>query len=159
MIAALKFLHIAGLASWSAALVALPLLMRAHGGAGNQRQYARFRLITHIGYIGFATPAALATIIAGTGLIFAARVFEPWLLLKLSFVAAMVLVHAWIGHLIQRSGEERRSHWRAAPLAALLMVLPLIAAIVALALVKPDLGWIFTSLIPDQFLSPRRGSS
>ena len=35
----------------------------------------------------------------------------------------------------------------------------LIAAIVALALVKPDLGWIFTGLIPDQFLSPRRGSS
>ncbi|MEH0070121.1 CopD family protein [Pannonibacter sp. Pt2-lr] len=115
MIAGLKFLHIAGLASWSAALLAMPLLMRAHGSADNQRQYARFRLITHIGYIGFATPAALITIIAGTGLIFAAGVFEPWLLLKLSFVAAMVLVHAWIGHLIQRSGEERRSHWRAAP--------------------------------------------
>src|SRR5690606_24179974 len=80
MIAALKFIHIAGLAGWCAALIALPLLMHAHGRAGNQRQYARFRLVTHIGYIGFATPAALITIIAGTGLIFAAQVLTPGLL-------------------------------------------------------------------------------
>lgn len=158
MIPALKFLHIAALACWCAALIALPLLMRAHGGAMSQRQYARFRLITHIGYIGFATPAAVVTIMAGTGLIFAAQVFEAWLLVKLAFVAAMVMVHVWFGHLIQRSGEERRSHWHIAPLAGLVLLLPLIAAVLALVLGKPDLAPI-RALIPDQFLSPRGGAS
>ncbi|MBJ2149787.1 CopD family protein [Paracoccus sp. IB05] len=158
MIAALKFLHVAALACWCASLIALPLLMRAHGGAMSQRQYARFRLITHIGYIGIATPAALVTIMAGTGLIFAAQVFAPWLLVKLAFVAAMVMVHVWFGHLIQRSGEERRSQWQGAPLAGLLIVLPLMAAVLALVLAKPDLA-PFRALIPDQFLSPRAGSS
>ncbi|SEO09715.1 Uncharacterized membrane protein [Paracoccus alcaliphilus] len=158
MIAALKFIHIAGLAGWCAALIALPLLMHAHGRAGNQRQYARFRLVTHIGYIGFATPAALITIIAGTGLIFAAQVFTPWLLVKLAFVAAMVLVHVWFGHMIQRSGEELRSRWQGAPIAGLLILLPVIATVLGLVLVKPDLERV-RDLIPDQFLSPRGESS
>lgn len=158
MIAALKFIHVAALACWCASLIALPLLMRAHGGAMSQRQYARFRLITHIGYIGIATPAALVTIMAGTGLIFAAQVFAPWLLAKLAFVAAMVMVHVWVGHLIQRSGEERRSQWRGAPLAGLVIVLPLMAAVLALVLAKPDLAPI-RALIPDQLLSPRGGPS
>ncbi|WP_283179566.1 CopD family protein [Gemmobacter sp. 24YEA27] len=156
MIAALKFLHVAALACWCASLIALPLLMKAHGRAQNQRQYAHFRLVTHIGYIAFATPAALVTIIAGTALIFAAQVFAPWLLVKLAFVAAMVLVHVWFGHLIQRSGEEKRSHWQAAPLTGLLLVLPLIAVVLALVLGKPDLTPL-RGLIPDQFLAPRGG--
>lgn len=158
MIAALKFLHIAALTCWCASLIALPLLMRANGATASQHQYVRFRLITHVGYIGFATPAALVTIIAGTGLIFAAQVFEPWLLVKLGFVAAMVMIHVWFGHLIQRSGEERRTHWHVAPLAGLVILLPLIAGVLALVLGKPDLASI-RALIPDQFLSPRGGAS
>lgn len=157
MIAALKFLHLAALACWCAGLIALPLLMHAHGRARNQRQYARFRLITHIGYIGFATPAALVTIMAGTMLIFAARIYEPWLLAKLAFVAAMVLVHVWFGHLIQRSGEEKRSHWQAAPLAGLILVMPLIGIVLALVLSKPDLV-LLRDLVPGQLLSPRGGA-
>ncbi|MFC0280265.1 CopD family protein [Falsigemmobacter intermedius] len=154
MIAALKFLHIAGLASWCAALIALPLLLRGYSGAIGQREFERFRLLTHIGYIGFATPAALITVAAGTGLIFSAGVFAPWLLIKLGFVAAMVLVHAWFGHMIQRSGEEKRGHWRAGPLLGLTVVLPLMALVLGLVLVKPDAAALL-DLIPDQFLSPR----
>lgn len=156
MIAALKFVHVAALVCWCAALVALPLLMRAHGASGNSRDFVRFRLITHLGYIAVATPAALLTVMAGSGLIFAAQVFAPWLLVKLAFVAAMVLVHVWLGHLIQRSGEEQRTHWRAAPLAALCLVLPLMAVVLALVLGKPDLAPL-RAMIPDQFLSPRGG--
>lgn len=154
MIAALKFVHLAALVAWCAALIGLPLLMMAHGRTASQRQYVRFRLITHIGYIAVATPAALLTIAAGTALIFAARVFDPWLLVKLAFVAGMVLVHVWLGHLIQRSGEERRSHWRAQPLLGLALALPMIAAVLVLVLLKPDLDWM-PGLIPAQFLAPR----
>ncbi|RRH72770.1 CopD family protein [Falsigemmobacter faecalis] len=154
MIAALKFLHIAGLICWCAALIALPLLLQGHGAARGQRQYDRFRLLTHIGYIGFATPAALVTVAAGTALIFAAGIFEPWLIIKLGFVAAMVMIHIWFGHMIQRSGEERRSRWRAAPLAGLVVVMPLMAVVLGLVLLKPAPG-PFRDLIPAQFLSPR----
>lgn len=158
MIAVLKFAHVAALVCWCAALLALPLLMRAYGGATNHPEYVRFRLLTHIGYIAIATPFALITIVAGTGLIFAAQVFESWMLAKLAFVAGMVLVHVWFGHLIQRSGEERHSHWRGAAFAGLVLLLPLIVTVLALVLVKPDLTPLET-LIPDQFLSPRGAGS
>ena len=154
MIAALKFVHVAALACWCAGLIALPLLMWKHRHTTDQSDYARFRLITHLGYIGAVTPAALITIIAGTGLIFAAQVFQPWLLVKLACVAAMVITHVWLGHLVQRSGEEKRSNWSAAPMAGLLMILPLIAIILTLVLSKPDLGWL-GQLIPDRYLLPR----
>lgn len=154
MIAALKFLHVAGLVSWSAALIGLPLLLRAYAKAADQQEFTRFRTLTHYGYIGFATPAALITVAAGTALIFAAEVFEPWLLAKLAAVAAMVLVHVWFGHLIQRSGETRRTPARLSPLLGLWAVLGLIALVLALVLGKPDLTGL-ERLIPAQFLSPR----
>jgi putative membrane protein len=154
MIAALKFLHVAGLICWCAALIALPLLLHGRGGVRRQGPYDRYRLLTHIGYIGFATPAALLTVAAGTALIFAARVFEPWLIVKLGFVAAMVMVHIWFGHLIQRSGEERRIRWQSAPLTGLVIVLPLMGAVLGLVLAKPATGPL-RDLIPAQLLSPR----
>jgi len=154
MIAAVKFIHFVGLACWCAALIALPLLMHAHGGMRDQRQFARFRLVTHVSYIAFATPAALIAIAAGTALVFLARVFEPWLLAKLAVVAAMVLVHVWLGHLIQRSGEQPGRARPAHPLVGLALALPLIGVVLALVLTKPDLSAL-TALIPDQFLVPR----
>lgn len=156
MIAALKALHVAGLTCWCAALIGLPLLLHRHGGARGQRRFIEFRLVTHIGYIGFATPAALIAIAAGTALVLMAQVFEPWMMLKLAAVAGMVLVHVWLGHLIQRSGEERRSEWHRAPLTGLALAVPLIALTLALVLVKPDAASL-TALVPAQLLAPREG--
>lgn len=154
MIAALKFFHVAGLALWCAALIALPLVMWTNRRTDGQSDYARFRLATHVGYIAVATPAALVAIIAGTGLIFAAQVLQPWFLVKLACVAALVIVHAWLGHLIQTSGEERRTYWSGTSILALTLILPLILTIFGLVLAKPDLTPI-KDLVPDQFLSPR----
>lgn len=154
MIAALKFVHVAGLALWCAALIALPLVMWTNRRTDGQSDYARFRLATHVGYIAVATPAALVAIIAGTGLIFAAQVLQPWFLVKLVCVAALVIVHAWLGDLIQTSGEERRTYWSGTSILALTLILPLILTILGLVLAKPDLTPI-KDLVPDQFLSPR----
>ncbi|MDR5651454.1 CopD family protein [Ruixingdingia sedimenti] len=154
MIAGLKALHIAGLVCWCAALIGLPLLLHRHGGRRTQRGFAEYRLVTHIGYIAFATPAALVTIAAGTALVLLAGVFEPWLLVKLAAVAGMVLVHVWLGHMIQRSGEERRSDWHGGPLAGLALAVPLMALVLGLVLVKPDAG-LLARLVPDQFFAPR----
>ncbi|MCK9510450.1 MAG: hypothetical protein M0R28_04395 [Pigmentiphaga sp.] len=152
MIAALKFLHIVGLAVWCAALIALPLLLHLYGGARREHQFIEFRLLTHIGYIALATPAALLAISAGTALIFLARVYEPWLFIKLAFVAAMALIHMWFGHLVQRSGEERKSNWMPGPVVGLILVAPLIAAVLWLVLAKPA-PQVFEPWIPDFLLT------
>lgn len=158
MIAALKFIHIAGLTLWCAALMALPVLLHTLGRARGQVGYDRFRLVTHLSYIALATPAALVTIAAGSGLIFAAGVFTPWLALKLALVSGMVLMHVWFGHLVQISGERRRSRFALPFMGGLVVVIGLILAVLAVVLTKPDLGFV-RDWIPDQLLVPRAGSS
>lgn len=162
MVAGLKYLHLAALLSWCAALIALPVLLHVYGavwrtrpGTGQtQARYAEFRLITHYGYVGFATPAAIIAIAAGTGLIFAGQVFDLWFLAKLALVAGMTLVHAWIGHLVLTSGEDRGLHRMPSSLWALAVGVPLMAGVLWLVLAKPDLAWT-EDWLPDFLLSPR----
>lgn len=157
MIALVKFLHIASLLCWSAALVGLPVLLHHYRRARTQSDYTEYRLITHYGYIAFASPAAVVAISAGTVLIFLADVYDPWLLIKLAFVAGMVLVHAWLGHLILKSGETGGSYKMPPPLISLPLVLTQIAVILWLALAKPDLAWL-ADLLPAMALEPQGGS-
>ncbi|WP_045393133.1 CopD family protein [Falsirhodobacter sp. alg1] len=162
MIVALKFLHLAAMLCWCAALIALPVLMTIYGDSRKQKplqgsrqsRYAEFRLITHYGYVGFATPAAIIAVAAGTGLIFAAGVFDLWLVAKLALVAGMALVHAWLGHLVVSSAEERGLQRNFSPLFGLALVLPLILGVLWLVLAKPELGGI-TDYMPAIFLEPR----
>ncbi|MFN4154329.1 MAG: CopD family protein [Paracoccaceae bacterium] len=157
MIALLKFLHIAALLCWCAALIALPLLLHHYRGAWVQSRFTEFRLVTHTGYIAFATPAAIIAIAAGTALIFLADVRAEWLWVKLVFVCGMALVHAWIGHLILRSGESLGRFRMPPPLIAIALVLPQIAVVLLLVLAKPDLAWM-ADLLPAVLLEPQGGS-
>lgn len=157
MIALVKFLHIAGLLCWSAALISLPVLLHHYRRAQTQSDFTEYRLITHHGYIAFASPAAVIAISAGTALIFLAEVYDPWLLIKLAFVAGMALVHAWLGHLILKSGETGGTYRMPAPLIALPLVLTQIGVILWLALAKPDLAWL-AGLLPAVALEPQGGS-
>jgi len=161
MVAALKYLHLAAMLCWCAALVALPVLLhvygaiwRRHSGSGQtEARYAEFRLITHYGYIGFATPAAVIAIAAGTALIFAGQVFDLWFVAKLALVAGMTLVHAWIGHLVLSSGENRGLHRMPSALWGLWLGLPLMAGVLWLVLAKPDLAWT-EDWLPGFLLEP-----
>jgi protoporphyrinogen IX oxidase len=157
VIAALKFLHIAALLCWCAALVGLPLLLNHYRGARIQSRFTEFRLITHYGYIAFASPAAVIAIGAGTALIFVADIRDEWLLVKLAFVAGMALVHAWLGHLILQSGERRGEYRMPPPLIALALVLPQMAVVFWLVLAKPDLSFL-AGLLPQIALEPQGGS-
>jgi len=149
MIAALKALHIAALAVWCAGLVALPIMMQAYGGAGRMRTpagHAEFRLLTHRSYTRVVTPAAIIAIAAGSALILVLRLTDAWMLAKLASVACMVLVHAWLGHLIAQSGE-RGAQWRVpVPLIGLALSLPLMAVVLWLVLAKPDLSSLVEQL-------------
>ncbi|MFV3130898.1 CopD family protein [Niveispirillum sp. KHB5.9] len=157
MIAAMKLLHIAGLLTWCATLVTLPVLLHVHYRARNPREYREFRLITHIGYAFIATPSALVAIAAGTALMFLAEIYDPWFLTKLAFVAGMVLVHMWLGHLVQRSGDEDGPSRAMRPLIGLYLTVPLILTVLLLVLAKPDLGWVRDEM-PAWLLAPQGGS-
>lgn len=161
MIAALKALHIAAILVWSAGLIALPLLLIGYGGARRQSRFSEFRLLTHYGYVAFVTPAAVIAVVAGTGLIFAAGVFDLWFIAKLVLVSLMALVHAWIGHLIEQSGVQRqgamangersRGYAMPNPIMALVIAIPAMAAVLWLVLAKPDLAWV-AGLLPQFML-------
>jgi len=157
MIAALKFLHIAALLCWCAALIALPVLLAQYRHARGQARFTEFRQMTHFGYIGFACPAAVIAIGAGTALIFAAGLNDSWLMVKLVFVAGMALVHAWLGHLILQSGERKGRYKMPPPLIALVLVLPQMAVVFWLVLAKADLTWI-ADLLPAILLTPQGAS-
>lgn len=164
MIAALKFLHIAAMLVWCAGLIALPLLLIGYGGARRQSRYSEFRMLTHYGYVAFVTPAAVIAVVAGTGLIFAAEVFDLWFVAKLAFVSLMALVHAWIGHLIEQSGLQRRGamvggersrgYAMPSPVIALGVGIPAMIAVLWLVLAKPDLDWV-ADLLPRFMLKPQ----
>ena len=160
MMALLKALHIGSLVLWCAALIALPLLLGLYRKVTDtsspalvQENYTRFRRLTRMSYIRIATPAAVIAIAAGTTLIFAAQVFQVWLLVKLALVAGMVLAHVWLGHMLVLSGE-RGLFWRMPrPVAALLVAVPCMLGVLWLVLAKPDLADLAQAL-PDWMTQP-----
>lgn len=142
MMALLKALHISALAVWCAGLILLPVLMQLHGRHAEMRSQAgftEFRWLTHYSYTRVVSPAAVITVAAGTGLIFAGTVIDLWMMAKLVAVTGMVLVHAWLGHLIVLAGEGR-GHFRVPRVGlTLLATLPLIGLVLWLVLAKPPL--------------------
>ena len=157
MIALTKAVHIAALAVWCAGLIALPVILQAYGrspAVHTQPGFATFRLLSHRAYTRLVTPAAVIAIAAGTALIFLGHLRAPWLWAKLAAVAGMVLVHAWLGHVIAQAGEAAGGYRLPSPLPALLGAVALMAATLWLVLARPDLaGWIAT--LPDWLLQPR----
>lgn len=152
MIAALKFFHIAALSIWCAGLVGLPLLLARHHPADDQHRFSRWRLVTHVAYVGVVTPAAVIAISLGTALVFLRDVFVPWMFVKLALVGLLVLAHAWIGHVTLQAGE-RQGDYRAPPAAPLLVVSG-VAMLVILILVlgKPFVG---EGIVPPWLLNPQ----
>ena len=138
----LKGLHIAALCLWCSGVIVLPLMLSRHDPAVSQDDYERIRRATHLTYTVCATPAAVIAVIAGTWLVFLREVLVPWLYLKLLFVALLVAVHAWIGHLLVQVAEKPGRHRPPEPYLPIISALVPILAILALVLGKPDLSWV-----------------
>jgi protoporphyrinogen IX oxidase len=143
VIALVKSLHIAALAVWCAGLIALPVILQAYARrpeVQTQAGFAEFRLLSHRAYTRLVTPAAVIAIAAGTALIFMESLRAPWLVAKLGVVAGMVLIHAWLGHLIGRAGEGAGRFRLPSPLPALAGAILLMGATLWLVLAKPELA-------------------
>lgn len=143
----LKAVHIAALLVWAAGLISLPMMLSYHEDGEHQFRYARLRKFTHHSYTRLVTPAAVTAIAAGVPLIFLRDVFELWLFGKLVLVGLLVILHAYIGHIVLKMGEE--SEEKPPPAWPFLLGLAiLLTAILFTVLSKPALhtGWVPDSL-------------
>jgi uncharacterized membrane protein len=136
----LKALHITGLVLWCGGLFALPSMLAWHDPAIGQADYRRIRRATHYTYTFAVTPAAVIAVIAGTWLILIREVYEPWLFLKLAFVALLVAIHGWVGHIIVGVAETAGTHRPPSPALPTAGLLFTVVAILALVLGKPEFG-------------------
>lgn len=157
MIALLKAVHIAALSLWCAGLVAMPIVLQIYGRreeVRTQAGFSEFRLLMHAAYTRIVTPAAIIAIAAGTGLIFAVGLTQPWLVAKLVAVVGMVLAHAWLGHLTVEASEGRGTYQMPHALLALPVSLICMGAVLYLVLAKPDLQPLIDAL-PQALTTPQ----
>ena len=133
-----KMLHLAALTAWIGGLLLLPRLFAAHAAQSAGQSHDRyFNLKAQVLYFRVVTPAAVLAVAMGTVLLFGGF-SGAWLPLKLVLVAMLVLLHVYLGSLLQHlvHGDSRHP-----PFLFHLMVwapLPLAGAIVALAAAKPQ---------------------
>lgn len=135
----LKLFHFVALICWCGALLYLPALIAAGTRSNDALFYRDHAHLTRMVFTLVATPAALLAIGSGTLLFVRDEVFAPWLILKLSAVAGMVLCHALCGVLVLRVERfpERAIGRECLVLGALITAL--IAAALWLVLAKPAL--------------------
>lgn len=143
-----KALHLAFLALWTAGLFALPHMLSRHDRDLLQSEFKQVRRASHYAYVWVITPAAVLAIASGTALIFLREVFTVWLFAKLVLVAALVALHAWIGHTLIAVAESNGQHEPPDALIPSLMLVIIVLGILTLVLGKPELeelpvpGWL-----------------
>jgi protoporphyrinogen IX oxidase len=93
-------IHIAFLVIWAAALVYFPFLFLEHRGTTDDDRRARLVLLQRWVYAKVMTTSALATVLAGTWLVFERGFAGGWLHAKLALVLGMALFHGYCGHLM-----------------------------------------------------------
>lgn len=122
---------------WCGALLYLPAMIAAGTRSSDELFYRDHAHLTRTVFNLLATPAALLAIGSGTALFLREAIFDPWLILKLSTVAGMVLCHALCGLLILRIERAAEPALRRNCLLIGLLLSALIGATLWLVLAKP----------------------
>lgn len=133
----LKLLHFMTLICWCGALLYLPAMIAAGTRSSDELFYRDHAHLTRTVFNLLATPAALLAIGSGTALFLREAIFDPWLILKLTTVAGMVLCHALCGVLILRIERAAEPALRRNCLLIGLLLSALIGATLWLVLAKP----------------------
>lgn len=137
-------LHIIALLLWAAALLYMPALIAARSAhhLPVQEPVNPFDSIERFVFTRIATPAALAAIMAGTLVFVIDRTIDPWLIIKLSLVAALTVCHVAIGWLVLRV-ERGGTPLVPVCIALGLASLTLFGLILWIVLAKPAVGgWV-----------------
>lgn len=133
----LKLLHFMALICWCGVLLYLPAMIAAGTRSSDELFYRDHAHLTRTVFNLIATPAALLAIGSGTALFLRESIFDPWLILKLTTVAGMVLCHALCGVLILRIERAAKPALRRDCLLIALLLSALIGATLWLVLAKP----------------------
>ncbi|MDH1623373.1 Uncharacterized membrane protein [Pseudomonas sp. NFACC19-2] len=133
----LKLLHFMALICWCGALLYLPAMIAAGTRSSDEMFYRDHAHLTRTVFNLIATPAALLAIGSGTALFLRESIFDPWLIVKLTTVAGMVLCHALCGVLILRIERAAEPALRRDCLLIALLLSALIGATLWLVLAKP----------------------
>ena len=132
-----KSFHIVFLVAWFAGLFYLPRLFVYHAQASDAPSIERFKVMERKLYRGIMMPSMVLTLAFGLWLWLGFGVTGGWMHAKLVLVLALLAHHFWLGKLAADFARDanRRSHvfyrWINE------IPLPLLAAIVILAVVKP----------------------
>ena len=139
MITALKFIHLATIALWSAGLLALPFLMWQRGNLPPGPRLDQIHRITRLVYVELASPSAFLAIASGTALIFAQATFTEWFTIKMSLVGLMTALHVVAGLVIHKLFLPGGKFGLGSLLSMASGYLILITAIIWVVLAKPDI--------------------
>ena len=122
--------------SWFAGIFYLPRLFVYHAMSDDQISNERFKIMERKLYNGIMMPAAIVTLASGFWLL-SYGFWGKWMVLKLLFVAAVIVYHLWCGIVIKRfaADQNQKSHvyYRVLNEVPVLMMVP----IVILVVVKP----------------------
>lgn len=165
----LKALHIAALSIWGGGLLALPGIMAREyrsvaGDAGNLGALWRHR-VSRFAYDLIVSPAAVVAIGSGTALIFVTMPLEGWLFLKLAAVGGLVVVHMWVGRIIDQFEAPEQPPTPLISTVLSTLAILFICLILWLVLQKPDVpeslfpGWLLERPDPLPFDLGQSGSS
>lgn len=113
----LKSLHLIAIVTWFAALFYLPRLFVYHVQALKEQDTQgsqRFKIMQRKLYRGIMTPAMLAVLIFGLGLLslsFNSYLSQAWMQLKLALVLLLLIYHFWCAMLLRHlaAGTNTRS--------------------------------------------------
>lgn len=133
-------LHIGALLVWAAALLYLPVMIGVspHTPPDIDEAPQPYESVGRFLFTRVSTPAALVAIMSGTVVFLLNRTVDPWLIIKLTLVTALVICHALSGVLILRAeNREQRSGIRILSGALAAVMCLLMIGIVWVVLAKP----------------------
>lgn len=110
----IKALHIVAMVCWFAGLFYLPRLFVYHAMSEDEASRERFSVMERKLYRGIMTPAMIATLVFGVGLLVLAPAWmsQGWMHAKLALVILLIGYHHMCGAMYKRlaRGENKRSH-------------------------------------------------
>lgn len=135
-----KSFHIIFMVTWFSGLFYLPRLFVYHAMASDTISIDRFKIMERKLYYGIATPGAVLTILFGIWLLsynFYGYLHMPWMHLKLTLVALLLIYHVYLGYLQRQFRINLNTHGHV--FYRILNEIPVLflIAIVVLVVVKP----------------------
>lgn len=109
----IKAIHIISLVAWFSGLFYLPRLFIYHTKWPDQVSNEHFKIMEKKLYTYITTPAGILTLIFGFWVMsynFAGYLQEPWMHVKLTLVALLVIYHVYLGKVVGEFQKNKNKH-------------------------------------------------